>query len=144
MVRLISALFFSLSAGACAPGGAASEPRDTGASPVNPGGQAASQESDWKAVEKLETDAKAIVKVEGCGASAECATAPVGRKACGSPRYYLTYCSKTTDTAALRAKLDEVVKAETAYNQKYSMMSTCEMRMPPEVEAAAGACREKK
>jgi hypothetical protein len=67
----------------------------------------------------------------------------VGRKACGSPRYYLTYCSKTTDTASLRAKLEEVIKAETAYNQKYNVFSTCEMRLAPEVEVSGGQCRAK-
>ena len=143
MVSLISGLFVSFFLSACTRNAATPEPGDTGGSRVSPSGQASSEQSDWSAIEKLEAEAKAMLKVDGCTASAECASSAVGRKACGSPRYYVTYCSRTTDTASLRAKLDEVVNAETAYNKKYSMMSTCEMRLPPGVELSGGQCRAK-
>jgi hypothetical protein len=55
----------------------------------------------------------------------------------------VVYCKKTTDVAALNAKLDEIVKAETAYNTKYQVVSACEMRLAPEVEATGGSCRAK-
>jgi len=55
-------------------------------------------------------------------------------------RSYITYCVKTTDSVALYRKLDEVARAERAYNAKYKIASTCEFRMPPTVEAVAGSC----
>ena len=103
-------------------------------------GVPASQQSDWAAIEKLESEAKSLAKTAGCAASGDCRAAPVGSRACGGPRYYLPYCSKTTDSAALFAKLDEVAKAEQAYNRKYNLASTCEFRMPPTVQAAGGSC----
>ena len=143
MVSLISGLFVSVFLAACTRNAATAAQGDTGGSSASPSGPASSEQSDWSAIEKLEAQAKAMLKVEGCAASADCASSPVGRKACGSPRYYVTYCSRTTDTASLRAKLDAVVKAEAAYNQKYNVMSTCEMRVPPEVELSGGQCRAK-
>jgi hypothetical protein len=117
---------------------------DTGATPpANTGqapGTATSQQADWAAIEKLEGEAKSIAKTSGCQASSECRTAGVGSRACGGPRYYIPYCAKATDSAALASKLDEVAKAEQAYNTKYQLASTCEMRLPPPVALTGGAC----
>lgn len=101
---------------------------------------AGNQQSDWAAIEELERDAKAIAKTTGCASSGECRSAPVGSRGCGGPRYYIPWCAKSTDSAALYSKLDEVAVAERAYNKKYQIMSTCEFRVPPRVEVAAGAC----
>lgn len=128
---------------ACVSNSVASD-TDTGASPpANTGqvpGTPTSQQSDWAAIEKLEGEAKAIAKTSGCQASSECRTAAVGSRACGGPRYYIPYCAKATDSAALASKLDEVAKAEQAYNTKYQLASTCEMRMPPPVTLTGGVC----
>jgi hypothetical protein len=142
LVRLIPVIFFSLALAACTRNAATPEPNDTNVVPA-PTPQSSTQESDWRAIEKLEAEARAMAKVDGCTSSGDCATGPIGRKACGSPRDYVIYCAKSTDTDALKAKLDAIVKAETAYNQKYNMVSTCEMRLPPEVEASGGSCRTK-
>ena len=91
------------------------------------------QESDWAAIEKLESNAKELVKVSGCTTASDCRTAPVGSRACGGPRYYLTYCARTTDSAALFSRLGEIAKAEDAFNRKYGIASTCEFRTPPGV-----------
>ena len=105
----------------------------------NPSGSVGTQQGDWDAILKLEAEAKVIAKTSGC-ATSECRAAPVGSRACGGPRFYLPYCSKTTDSAALFRKLDEVAKAEQAFNKKYQLASTCEFRMPPTVEAVGGSC----
>ena len=105
----------------------------------NPSGSVGTQQGDWDAILKLEAEAKAIAKTSSCTTS-ECRAAPVGSRACGGPRYYIPYCSKSTDSAALYGKLDEVAKAEQAFNKKYGIASTCEFRMPPTVEAVGGAC----
>jgi len=98
------------------------------------------QESDWAAIEKLESNAKELVKVSGCTTASDCRTAPVGSRACGGPRYYLTYCARTTDSAALFSRLGEIAKAEDAFNRKYGIASTCEFRTPPGVAVSGGAC----
>jgi hypothetical protein len=99
-----------------------------------------SQQSDWNAIERLEAQAKAIAVIDGCLSSSDCRSAPVGSRACGGPRYYIPWCAKTTDSAALYRKLAEVSAAEQAYNKKYEIMSTCEFRMPPLVASSAGSC----
>lgn len=126
---------------ACAQGPLSSEqppPDSPGGS--NTGIAPGTKEGDWAAIERLEAQAKAIAKTNGCSASSECRAAPVGNRACGGPRYYLPYCAKTTDSVALFSKLAEVAKAEGEYNKKYEIMSTCEFRTPPEVGVVAGMC----
>lgn len=132
----------------------ASIPSDQGDSDTPPGskpgtstgpgsGSTPSQQADWNAIEQLEVQAKAIAKIDGCPTSADCRSAPVGSRSCGGPRYYIPWCAKTTDSAALYSKLAEVAKAEQDYNKKYELMSTCEFRMPPVVESSAGSCLAK-
>jgi hypothetical protein len=98
--------------------------------------------SDPAGLARLEREARALAKVDGCNASESCRTAPVGWRGCGGPRTYLVYCAATTDTVALFRKLDELKEAEIAYNAKSGMMSTCEMRMPPVVTASGGRCTQ--
>ena len=98
------------------------------------------QKADWGQIVALEDQAKAIAKGRGCSSAAECRTAPVGSRACGGPRYYLVYCAKTTDSAALFRKLDAIAAAEREFNQRYGLVSTCEFRMPPNVALIAGSC----
>lgn len=103
--------------------------------------QPGSQDADWAAILRLEDQAKAIARASGCSTVSQCRTAPVGNRACGGPRYYLAYCSTSTDSAALFRKLDEIAAAENAYNRKYQLASTCEFRMPPPLALSGGECR---
>ncbi|HEV2017445.1 MAG TPA: hypothetical protein VGQ98_03955, partial [Gemmatimonadaceae bacterium] len=124
LTRSVSALFaISLAVLACSPG-------SPGSVPIAPGGDkivfTGDQKADWAQIVALEDQAKALVKANGCSSAAQCRTAPVGSRACGGPRYYLVYCSQTTDSAALFKKLDAVANAERAYNQRYNIASTCE------------------
>ena len=112
--------------------------RDT-LSEANPG-RTPSEKADWAAIQQLEAQAKKLAHLEGCNSADDCRSAPVGSRGCGGPRYYLAWCAKTTDSAALYRKLDEVAAAERAYNKKYQIGSTCEMRMPPVVGASGGSC----
>src|SRR4026209_257929 len=127
----------SLAAAACSPG-------SQSAVPVGPGDEkivfTGDQKGDWGQIVALEDQAKAILKTSGCNSAAECRTAPVGSRACGGPRYYLVYCAKATDSAALFRKLDAIAAAEREYNQRYNLVSTCEFRMPPNVSVVAGSC----
>ena len=83
----------------------------------------------------------ALVTTEGWTSDSECRTVPVGSGACGGPRYYLVYCSRTTDSTALYQKLDAVAAAEKEYNTHYKIMSTCEFRLPPTVALSGGSCQ---
>ena len=99
------------------------------------------QKADWAQIVAIENEAKALVTTAGCSSAAECRTAPVGSKACGGPRYYLVYCSRTTDSTALFRKLDAVAAAEREYNTRYKIVSTCEFRLPPQVALSGGSCQ---
>ena len=92
-------------------------------------------------VRRLEREAIALARTDGCGTAEQCKAAPLGNRPCGGPRYYVPYCPLTTDTTALFAKLAEVSRAENEYNQRSGLASTCEFRMPPELEISSGACR---
>jgi hypothetical protein len=97
---------------------------------------------DQATIARLEREARALAKTSGCKSDAECRTAPVGWRACGGPRTYVTYCAATTDSAALYRKLKALETAEKAYIAKAGMMSTCEFRMPPRATLQGGVCRE--
>jgi hypothetical protein len=99
------------------------------------------QKADWAQIIAIENQAKALVKTDGCSSAGECRTAPVGAKACGGPRYYLVYCSRTTDSAALFRKLDAIAAAEREYNTRYKIVSTCEFRLPPQLALSGGSCQ---
>ena len=97
---------------------------------------------DTTRLARLEREARALVSTAGCDAASSCRTAPVGWRACGGPRTYLVYCAATTDTSALHRKLEELKRAETEYNERTGMVSTCEMRLPPSVGLEGGRCAE--
>jgi hypothetical protein len=104
-------------------------------------GARSSVAADTTQLAQLEREARALAKTAGCSSDAQCRSAPVGWRGCGGPRTYIAYCAATTDSAALFRKLDELKAAEIAYNEKSGMVSTCEMRMPPDVSAQGGSCR---
>jgi len=106
------------------------------------GAYVAAPVDDRTRLARLEREARALARTDGCSASETCRTAPVGWRGCGGPRTYLVYCAATTDSVALYRKLDELKEAEIAYNAKSGMMSTCEMRMPPVVTASGGRCTQ--
>lgn len=139
LIRSLTALFaISLVVTAC--------PQSSpGVITAGPGGDkfvfTGDQKADWAQIVALENQAKALVKTEGCSSAAQCRTAPVGSRGCGGPRYYLVYCSQTTDSAALFQKLDAVSRAEHEYNTRYKVVSTCEFRMPPSVALIGGSCQ---
>ena len=113
--------------------------------PENPGGGkfvfTGDRDKDWTQVVALEDQAKALVKTDGCTSADQCRTAAVGNRACGGPRYYLVYCSRTTDSAALFARLKAVAAGENEFNQRYNVVSACEFRMPPQVAFTSGSCQ---
>jgi len=92
-------------------------------------------------VAKLEAEARALAKTEGCTSSGQCKAAPMGSKPCGGPREYIVFCPLTTNELALTRKLDELRVAEERYNRENGLMSDCAMVTEPRVEAVDGVCR---
>jgi hypothetical protein len=90
---------------------------------------------------RLEREAQALARTDGCATVDQCRTAAVGSRPCGGPRYYLPYCRATTDSTALFTKLAELARAEEDYNRRNGLASTCEFRMPPDLEVVGGGCR---
>jgi hypothetical protein len=91
-------------------------------------------------IASLEREARALASATGCDAATSCRTAPIGWRGCGGPRAYLVYCPATTDTIALLRKLEELKRVEIEYNAREGVVSTCEMRMPPNVAVQNGRC----
>jgi hypothetical protein len=91
-------------------------------------------------VRELEQQARALARTDGCDQASQCATAPVGAKACGGPRTYLVYCRATTDEAALLRALDELKRAEEEYNRAAGLASDCMFVTPPAVRLEGGTC----
>lgn len=91
---------------------------------------------------RLEHEARALARTDGCDTVTQCRTAPLGWRSCGGPRDYLVYCVASTDTMALFRKLAELEAAEKAYNLRSGMMSSCQVRVPPHVSMQGGRCRE--
>ena len=117
----------------------------TAGGPENPGGGkfvfTGDRDKDWAQIVALEDQAKALVKTDGCTSADQCRTAAVGNRACGGPRYYLVYCSRTTDSAVLFARLKAVADAENEFNTRYQIVSTCEFRLPPKVALVGASCQ---
>lgn len=103
------------------------------------GSGAPANESDTTRIARLEREARALARAEGCTAP-QCRTAPVGSRPCGGPREYIVYCATSTDSAALFAKLAELARAEEDYNRRAGLASTCEFRMPPGTAVQGGRC----
>lgn len=129
---------------ACSPRSGAVPP--AGADSAAPAGTttpapgAAAGEGDSARIARLEREARALARTDGCAGAAQCRMAPVGHRACGGPRTYLPYCASSTDSAALFRKLDELARAEEEYQAKAGMASTCEFREPPVATLAGGRC----
>src|SRR5258708_6705879 len=69
-------------------------------------------------VTRLEAEARGLARTDGCSSADQCRTAPVGARPCGGPRDYIAYCARTTDSAALFRKLEELRQAESEFNRK--------------------------
>jgi hypothetical protein len=106
--------------------------------PASETGGGGSQASD---ISRLEAEVRALAKTGGCQRVEQCRSAPLGSKACGGPRTYISYCSLTTDSVALDRKLEELRRAEDARNRREQIGSDCSMAMPPTLEVSGGSCR---
>ena len=91
--------------------------------------------------EQLAKEARALARTEGCEDVRECAVAGFGHKACGGPREFIAYCTRTTDTKALQAKLQALEEAERAWQVEAGIKSTCGLTRKPRPRWENGVCR---
>ena len=91
-------------------------------------------------VTRLEARLRQLASSDGCDSAGQCKAAPVGERACGGPRDYVVYCTTSTDEARLLAVVDSLKDAEMRLNEATGAVSTCEMRLPPEMGVEAGRC----
>ena len=82
---------------------------------------------------------RALAKPEGCATTGECRSLPVGRKACGGPRTYVIYCPRSTNEAALKAKIAELERLD--IEAARTTVSDCAMVLAPRITASGGTCR---
>lgn len=111
-------------------------PADTSAS-----ASSATPPSDSEQIARLEREALDLAHNDGCSTADQCRVAPVGAKACGGPRYWITWCPASTDSAALFQKLDELRTAEQNFNKVHGVISDCSIVGPPTPVVNAGVCR---
>lgn len=87
----------------------------------------------------LMTQINALAKTSGCSNASDCQTLPVGRKACGGPRSYVVFCSRSTNVTLLKAKIAELDRVDLAAAK--NTVSDCMMVTPPRVTLSGGVCR---
>ena len=137
VTHIVAALAAALTVAACSLTAA----NETGPADSSARAASSSTSSDSANLTRLESEALALVHNDGCDSIAQCRVAPVGAKACGGPRYWVTFCSATTDSAALFQKLEELRVAEQAFNQAHGIISDCSIVGPPNLVVNAGVCR---
>lgn len=105
------------------------------------GAEAAKGAKAKQRAEALASQARALAKTRGCDKVEECEVAGFGHKACGGPREFIAYCSRTTDTKALREKLEALEKAEREWQAEAGIKSTCGLTRKPRPQWVDGECR---
>jgi hypothetical protein len=135
MRRLILAGFVLLTAACTRKAVPGESPGETASVPAP-----STEVTDRQVIDRLEAEARALAKADGCSDSSDCRAAPIGARGCGGPRAFIVYCAKSTDSAALYRKIAAADSAEMAYNARYKVVSTCELRLPPETALSGGRC----
>jgi hypothetical protein len=137
VAKLAAAVAASFAIAACS----MSATNDLGPADTSTSATSTTPPSDSEQVARLEREALELAHNDGCGTADQCRVAPVGAKACGGPRYWITWCPASTDSAALFQKLDELRTAEQNYNQVHGVISDCSIVGPPTPVVSAGVCR---
>lgn len=90
------------------------------------------QDVDAQELEKMHQEIITLSKVnsELCTDSKNWNFTPLGSKACGGVALYIPY-SKSIDKNAFLAKVKTYTDAQTAYDKKWNIMSTCDIVKPP-------------
>ena len=77
-----------------------------------------------------------------CSIHSDCATLPIGARACGGPEGYLAYSKTHSDVAGLKRHLSRYNQLRKAAVEASGEMSTCQLPVDPGAQCtAAGQCQ---
>lgn len=87
-------------------------------------------------IEEVHQEMALIAQNHFCNVDTDCATMPIGYRACGGPSAYMVYSKLIGDESivALEDLAKQSVELAQQKNQRNEMMSTCEI-IPPAVAA---------
>ncbi|AUP78740.1 hypothetical protein C1H87_08525 [Flavivirga eckloniae] len=88
------------------------------------------QEEDHRELMDLFDEIYKLSISVSCTDASDWAFTAYGAKACGGPQGYIAY-SKQIDTAAFLQKVEKYTNLEDAFNTKWSIVSTCDLPVPP-------------
>lgn len=88
------------------------------------------QEKDHQNLINMFDEISTLSNSVSCTDSNEWNFTPYGAKACGGPQGFIAY-SNQIDTAQFLQKVKAYTLAEIAYNIKWSIISTCDVPLPP-------------
>lgn len=90
------------------------------------------KENDAKKLEKMHQEIikASLVNSETCTDSNNWEITALGSKACGGVASYIIY-SKKINKEAFLAKVKAYTEAQTAFDKKWNIMSTCDIIKPP-------------
>ncbi|WP_297985606.1 hypothetical protein [uncultured Chryseobacterium sp.] len=100
-------------------------PKDISQKPVKNN----SQEKDNEDLSKLRAEIDDLINAQTCTNAEDWRISPIGSKACGGPASYLAYPKDKEDD--ILPKIQKYTRQQSAFNQKYGIVSDCMMVMPP-------------
>ncbi|CAM3502111.1 hypothetical protein [Flavobacterium chungbukense] len=94
--------------------------------------ESTAQEQDAAKLEKMHQEiiALSLATTQSCTDSKDWDFTPLGTKACGGVALYIPY-SKKINKEEFLAKVKAYTEAQTAYDIKWKIMSTCDIVIPP-------------
>ena len=97
---------------------------------LSPKERALAIQKDQKALIKAYGDIVRYINLEEVDAETKCMALPIGAKACGGPKNYISF-PDSIDQEELKNMIDEYSEMEKSYNKKWEITSDCSMVMPP-------------
>lgn len=97
-------------------------------------------ETDLQELEARREGVLTLVHDSGCGNINECQHIAFGVKACGGPKRYVIYCTRTTDEKALMDAVFSFNQFEAAFNREHGVESDCSVTPVPTLGLTAGQC----
>jgi len=98
------------------------------------------KEDDLVELNNLKEEIELLVNSGVCSENSSCDSIAFGSKACGGPKAYLAF-SSSINVELLQQKVVTYNALETAFNQKWGIISDCSVVMPPtSVQCINGKC----
>ena len=107
-----------------------------GTPPSDPNTAKGSDDSEASLV-SLEASIRKMIANPRCETDSDCKAIAFGAKACGGPKSYLYYSTRTVDEALLQARVAEYFDLDQKRNSAQRVFSTCNM-VEPQVPQCVG------